>query len=148
MDAAAKETGSERVLDLDFIAEHTHGFAEFEAAVQAADWAELERRSGLTRKAMEAAAAVCARANAAMIAYGMGVTQQVSGVENVQMLVNLLLLRGNIGKPGAGILPIRGHSNLQGQRTVGITEKPELVPIDKLRALYGFEPPQKRDLIA
>ena len=76
----------------------------------------------------------------------MGMTQQVSGVENVQMLINLLLLRGNIGKPGAGILPIRGHSNVQGQRTVGITEKPELVPIDKLRDLYGFEPPQEKGL--
>ena len=62
------------------------------------------------------------------------------------MVVNLLLLRGNIGKPGAGVLPIRGHSNVQGQRTVGITEKPELVPIDKLKELYGFEPPQKKGL--
>ena len=62
------------------------------------------------------------------------------------MVVNLLLLRGNIGKPGAGVLPIRGHSNVQGQRTVGITEKPELVPIDKLKALYGFEPPQEKGL--
>ena len=58
------------------------------------------------------------------------------------MLVNLLLLRGNIGKPGAGICPVRGHSNVQGQRTVGITEKPELVPLDKLKELYGFEPPR------
>jgi molybdopterin-dependent oxidoreductase alpha subunit len=146
LDAAAKEAGRERVLDVDFIAEHTHGFAKFEAAARAADWLELERRSGLTRGAMEAAAAVYARAKAAMIAYGMGLTQQVSGVENVQMLVNLLLLRGNVGKAGAGILPIRGHSNVQGQRTVGITEKPELVPFDRLRALYGFEPPQDKGL--
>jgi len=144
LDAAAKEAGRERVLDVGFIAEHTHGLVEFEAAVQAADWSELERRSGLTRYAMEAAAAVYSRAKAAMIAYGMGLTQQVSGVENVQMLVNLLLLRGNIGKPGAGVLPIRGHSNVQGQRTVGITEKPKLVPMDKLRTLYGFEPPQEK----
>ena len=79
-----------------------------------------------------------------MIVYGMGITQQVGGVENVQMIVNLLLLRGNIGKPGAGILPVRGHSNVQGQRTVGITEKPELVPIDKLKELYGFEPPKEK----
>ena len=71
----------------------------------------------------------------------MGMTQHVNGVENVQMVVNLLLMRGNIGKPGAGVLPIRGHSNVQGQRTVGITEKPELVPNDKLKELYGFEPP-------
>jgi molybdopterin-dependent oxidoreductase alpha subunit len=95
---------------------------------------------------MEAAAAVYSRSKSAMIAYGMGLTQQIDGVENVQLVVNLLLLRGNIGKPGAGVLPIRGHSNVQGQRTVGITEKPELVPMDKLKVLYGFEPPQEKGL--
>ena len=74
----------------------------------------------------------------------MGLTQHVRGVENVAMLVNLLLLRGNIGRPGAGICPVRGHSNVQGQRTVGITEKPELVPLDKLAELFGFEPPRDK----
>jgi molybdopterin-dependent oxidoreductase alpha subunit len=72
----------------------------------------------------------------------MGLTQHKAGVENVQMFVNLLLLRGNIGKPGAGICPVRGHSNVQGQRTVGIAEKPELVPLDKLKEQYDFEPPR------
>jgi molybdopterin-dependent oxidoreductase alpha subunit len=146
MDDAARECGGARVIDSAFINQHTHGFAEFEKAVRNADWAELERRSGLTRRAIEAAAGVYAQADAAMIAYGMGLTQQVGGVENVQMLVNLLLLCGNIGKPGAGILPIRGHSNVQGQRTVGITEKPELVPNDRLKELYGFEPPMDKGL--
>jgi anaerobic selenocysteine-containing dehydrogenase len=74
----------------------------------------------------------------------MGLTQHRNGVQNVQMLVNLLHLRGNIGKPGAGICPVRGHSNVQGQRTVGVTEKPELAPLDKLKALYGFEPPRTK----
>ena len=146
LDDAARNAGEERILDVDFIAEHTHGFGEFEVAVRAADWGEIEHRSGLTRFAIEAAAAVYCRAKTAMIAYGMGLTQQVSGVENVQMVINLLLLRGNMGKPGAGVLPIRGHSNVQGQRTVGITEKPELVPMDKLRELYKFEPPQEKGL--
>jgi molybdopterin-dependent oxidoreductase alpha subunit len=144
MDDTARESGGERVMDIAFINQHAHGFAEFEKAVRDAEWAELERRSGLTRHAIQAAAGVYTQANAAMIAYGMGLTQQVGGVENVQMLVNLLLLRGNIGKPGAGILPIRGHSNVQGQRTVGITEKPDLVPNDKLKELYGFEPPKDK----
>jgi molybdopterin-dependent oxidoreductase alpha subunit len=76
----------------------------------------------------------------------MGLTQHRRGVENVQMVSNLLLLRGNIGKPGAGICPVRGHSNVQGQRTVGITEKPELVPNEKLKERYGFEPPQDKGL--
>jgi molybdopterin-dependent oxidoreductase alpha subunit len=146
MDDEGRETGGERILDLAFINEHTHGFGEFEKAVRGADWAELERRSGVTRQAIQTAAAVYARAKRAMIAYGMGLTQQVGGVENVQMIVNLLLLRGNIGKPGAGVLPVRGHSNVQGQRTVGITEKPELVPNDKLKELYGFEPPKDKGL--
>jgi molybdopterin-dependent oxidoreductase alpha subunit len=145
-DDAARESGGERVLDLAFIDEHTHGFAEFEKAVRETAWAELERRSGLTRQAITAAAAVYAQARSAMIAYGMGLTQQVGGVENVQMIVNLLLLRGNMGKPGAGVLPVRGHSNVQGQRTVGITEKPDLVPNDKLKELYGFEPPTEKGL--
>ena len=103
----------------------------------------LERESALTQTAMEAAAATYARANAAMAIYGMGLTQHRAGVETVQMLMNLLLLRGNIGKPGAGICPVRGHSNVQGQRTVGITEKPELIPMDVLAKQYGFEPPRE-----
>lgn len=145
-DDAARESGSERVLDLAFINEHTHGFEEFEQAVRHVNWTELERRSGLRRHTIQGAAAVYAQAKNAMVAYGMGLTQQVGGVENVQMIVNLLLLRGNVGKPSAGVLPVRGHSNVQGQRTVGISEKPELVPNDKLKELYAFEPPKEKGL--
>jgi molybdopterin-dependent oxidoreductase alpha subunit len=146
LDDLAKSGSGRRVLDSEFIAQHTHGFAEFEAFVRAASWDEIVARSGLAKSAIEDAATVYANAKAAMIAYGMGLTQQVSGVENVQMICNLLLMCGNMGKPGAGVLPIRGHSNVQGQRTVGITEKPKLAPTDKLRELYGFEPPQKKGL--
>ena len=138
LDDAVKKNGGASVLDRNFIAQHTDGFDDFEACVRSHNWPELEVDSGLTRSAMEAAAAVYARAQAAIVGYGMGMTQHVNGVENVQMVVNLLLMRGNIGKPGAGVLPIRGHSNVQGQRTVGITEKPNLVPSDKLKELYGF----------
>ena len=141
-DDAGQSSGGRRTLDAAFIAEHTHGFEAFAEVVRGAAWPDLEGRSGLTRKALEATAAVYARADAAMGIYGMGLTQHRKGVENVQMLVNLLLLRGNIGKPGAGICPVRGHSNVQGQRTVGITEKPELVPLDMLARQYGFEPPR------
>ena len=76
--------------------------------------------------------------------YGMGLTQHRYGIDNVRMLMNLLLLRGNIGRPGAGPGPVRRHSNVQGQRTVGITEKPELAPLDKLREQFGFEPPRTK----
>jgi molybdopterin-dependent oxidoreductase alpha subunit len=80
--------------------------------------------------------------DAVMMVYGMGLTQHVMGGHNIHMVVNLALLRGNIGKPGANICAVRGHSNVQGQRTVGITEKPGLVPLDKLAELYEFEPPR------
>jgi molybdopterin-dependent oxidoreductase alpha subunit len=83
-----------------------------------------------------------ANSKACLAVFGMGVTQQTQGVQNVQMISNLLLLRGNIGKPGGNIIPVRGHSNVQGQRTVGITEKPELVPLDQLARQFGFEPPR------
>jgi anaerobic selenocysteine-containing dehydrogenase len=98
------------------------------------------------RAELELAADTYAGASRAMLMYGMGITQHREAVRAIHMLTNLLLMRGNIGKPGAGICPIRGHSNVQGQRTVGITEKPEMVPNDKLRALYHFEPPMEKGL--
>ncbi|MBO1078562.1 FdhF/YdeP family oxidoreductase [Roseomonas haemaphysalidis] len=132
-----------KVLDHAFIQQHTHGFADFQDYARKSDWAEIERESGLTRAALESAARVYAAADGVVLVYGMGITQHRRGVEAVQMLVNLLLLRGNIGKAGAGICPVRGHSNVQGQRTVGITEKPELAPLDKLDQQYGFKSPRK-----
>jgi molybdopterin-dependent oxidoreductase alpha subunit len=146
LDDAAQVNGEARVLDQAFILRHTHGFEAFEAFVRAADWSDITRESGLGKAAIEAAAAVYARCDRVMGIFGMGLTQHRKGVDTIKMLVNLLLMRGNIGKDGAGILPVRGHSNVQGQRTVGITEKPELVPMDKLRELYGFEPPTEKGL--
>ena len=143
LDDAAQAAGRARMLDIDFIESHTDGFAAFERFARDADWTALERESGLRRDAMERAADVYAAAEKAIAVYGMGLTQQARGFDNVAMLVNLLLLRGNIGRDGTGITPVRGHSNVQGQRTVGISEKPELVPLDKLAKMYGFEPPRE-----
>ena len=140
--AASAQTHNRRVLDHDFIATHTHGFEAFAGYCRTADWAELEHVSGLTRAAMEDLAHIYAGADTCMALYGMGLTQHVAGTQGIHMVTNLLLLRGNIGKPGAGVCPIRGHSNVQGQRTVGITEKPELAPLDRLAEMYGFEPPR------
>jgi len=137
---------SERVLDVDFIAEHTDGYGAFEAAVRGFEWPEIERCSGLKREEIESAADVYANSRAVIACYGMGLTQHRSGVLAIQMLSNFLLMRGNIGKAGAGIFPVRGHSNVQGQRTVGITEKPELAPLDRLAAQYSFEPPRMKGL--
>ena len=145
-DDRAQAEGGPRAIDAAFIAEHCHGFDEFAQAVRATTWDEIEREAGLTQAQIEQAAGTYIRAKSVIGVYGMGLTQHRNGVQNVQMLVNLLLLRGNIGKPGAGICPVRGHSNVQGQRTVGITEKPELAPLDKLKELYGFEPPRDKGM--
>lgn len=145
-DDAAKAVGDSPVLDHDFIAQHTHDFPAFADKVRATEWPDIERESGLAPNALEEAARVYAKSKAVMAIYGMGLTQHVKGVENVRMVVNLLLLRGNIGKPGAGPTPVRGHSNVQGQRTVGITEKTELAPVEKLKELYGFDPPTEKGL--
>nr|WP_314584444.1 FdhF/YdeP family oxidoreductase [uncultured Pseudomonas sp.] len=143
-DDLAREQGQPAVLDHAFIAEHCHGFADFCEWLQRQEWPQLERQSGLTRSALEAAAAVYGRCQKVIGIYGMGLTQHRHGVETIQMLTNLLLMRGNIGKPGAGICPVRGHSNVQGQRTVGITEKPELAPLEQLGKRFGFVPPQDK----
>jgi molybdopterin-dependent oxidoreductase alpha subunit len=140
LDDAAQADGGQRVLDHDFIQQHTHGFDDFAAFCKQIDWTLIERKSGLRRAAIESVAKIYAGSNAVILNYGMGITQHKHGVETVKMLVNFLLLRGNIGKPGAGISPVRGHSNVQGQRTVGISEKTKLVPLDKLAELYHFEP--------
>ena len=145
-DDDAVRTGATRVIDAAFIAEHTHGFDVFATYTRQTGWDAIERESGLTRASLEDAASVFAGARAVIGIYGMGLTQHRKGVQNVQMVSNLLLLGGHIGRPGAGICPVRGHSNVQGQRTVGISEKPELVPLDKLASLYGFEPPREKGL--
>lgn len=140
-DAVAK--GAKRVLDTQFIEEHTTGFDDFLGTVRETEWADIERESGLTRVALEAAGAIYVAAEKVIGVYGMGLTQHTHGALNIAMLVNLLLMRGNIGRPGAGCCPVRGHSNVQGQRTVGIAEKAHLVPLDKLAKLFDFNPPTK-----
>ena len=146
LDDAARETGRPRVLDVDFIETHCHGFDEFERFVRQADCDEIVRCSGLPRDELEHVGRVYAKAEKVIGNYGMGLTQHRHGIENVQMLVNLLLMRGMMGKPGAGISPIRGHSNVQGQRTVGITEKLKLIPVEEFEEFYGFTVPKEDGL--
>src|SRR3954467_13755988 len=144
-DDHAKAQGK-RVLDVPFLEQHTYGLAEFEAKVRSTSWEEIEAASGLSRATIEGAAQVYVEADRIIAIYGMGLTQHVHGFENVGMLVNMLLLKGNIGRDGTGISPVRGHSNVQGQRTVGISEKPELVPLEKLAKQFGFEPPREKGM--
>ncbi|MDX6039959.1 FdhF/YdeP family oxidoreductase [Scandinavium lactucae] len=129
------------VLDAEFIRTHTEGFEDFAADIRATRWDAIERESGLTRAQLESVATAYAKSNATIITYGMGVTQHNKGTANVRLIADLLLMRGNIGKPGAGICPLRGHSNVQGNRTVGITEKPTPTFLSRLEEVFGFTPP-------
>lgn len=143
VDTESTARGGPGVLDHAFIAEHCSEFEAFRALALATEWAEIERHAGLARSDLEAAAQVYIDAPRTIAVYGMGLTQHVHGSQSIGMLVNLLMLKGNIGRPGTGISPVRGHSNVQGQRTVGMSEKPELVPLDKLAEMFAFEPPRE-----
>ena len=134
------------VLDIDFIEQHTSGFEEMKAHVEAMGWEEIERESGLTREDLGQAAQIYVEAHRSIAMYGMGITQHVHGFDNLAALTNLWLLKGNVGRDGTGISPVRGHSNVQGQRTVGISEKPELVPLDRIARQFGFDPPREEGL--
>jgi molybdopterin-dependent oxidoreductase alpha subunit len=138
----ALEAGRGGVLDHAFIAEHTQGFDALAADLEATGWADIEAESGLRRAELEQVAEAYASSTAAIVAYGMGITQHNTGTANVKLIANLLLMRGNIGKPGAGICPLRGHSNVQGNRTVGISEKPTEAFLQRLEQVFGFTPPR------
>jgi molybdopterin-dependent oxidoreductase alpha subunit len=142
LDAAALGAGKPSILDLDFIQQHTTGFESFRDKVLATSWDDIEYHSGLKRADLEAAADVYAAAERVIAVYGMGLTQHVHGSQSIQTVVSLMLMRGNLGREGAGMTPVRGHSNVQGQRSVGMSEKPELVPLDKLAEQYDFDPPR------
>lgn len=129
-------------IDRAFIDQHTNGFEALAADLQQTEWADIERVSGLTRADLERVAEAYVKSKATIIPYGMGITQHAKGTYNVQQIANLLLLRGNFGKPGAGICPLRGHSNVQGDRTVGITEKPNAALLAGIERAFGFKPPE------
>jgi molybdopterin-dependent oxidoreductase alpha subunit len=142
-DAASLAEGGPGVLDRDFIAEHTQGFDGLRAQIEATPWSTIEALSGLPRADLAQAADIYIKARRVILCYGMGITQHVHGTETVQQIANLLLLRGNIGREGAGICPLRGHSNVQGDRTVGVTEKPSKSLLDGMEKRFGFRPPEK-----
>jgi molybdopterin-dependent oxidoreductase alpha subunit len=134
------------VIDHAFVESHTKGFDSFVADLDATSYESVEAASGLSRAEFETAARVYADSKATIICWAMGLTQQRNAVDNVIACSNLALLKGNIGKPGAGLCPVRGHSNVQGDRTVGITNRPRTMLIDGLRRVFGFEPPKDHGL--
>ncbi|MGF9565011.1 FdhF/YdeP family oxidoreductase [Neorhizobium sp. BT27B] len=128
------------VLDRVFIAEHTTGYDELRSEVKASSWESILEVSGLSREDFDRAADVYIHATSVIVCYGMGLTQHENGTANVQQIANLLMLRGNLGRKGAGICPVRGHSNVQGDRTVGITEAPNASLLDGMEKAFGFRP--------
>ncbi len=132
----------EAVIDWDFIRAHTTGLEAVRDEASAQTWADIVEASGVSEDQIRRVAEIYIRSRATMLCYGMGLTQHQEGSRLLQQTVNLMLLRGNFGKPGAGIAPIRGHSNVQGDRTVGIDEQPSQAYLDRLREVFGFEPPR------
>src|ERR1700694_1775952 len=144
LDAKSLADGGPGVLDRDFIKNHTTGRGALLADLDATSWDAIEGASGLSRSDIEFAGNIYARAERVIINYGMGITQHRHGTGNVQQIANLLMLRGNIGRRGAGISPLRGHSNVQGDRTVGITEIPNDELLNGIARVFGFEPPRDK----
>ncbi|MFD4869188.1 FdhF/YdeP family oxidoreductase [Streptomyces sp. NPDC058412] len=125
-----------------FIREHTHGYESFAAAAKEADWAETLTATGLTRPEIEQALAMVLASERTIVCWAMGLTQHKHAVATIREVVNLLLLRGNIGRPGAGVCPVRGHSNVQGDRTMGIFERPAPAFLDALDKEFGITSPR------
>jgi molybdopterin-dependent oxidoreductase alpha subunit len=142
--AGAGRPGS--VIDLDFVERYTYGFEDWAAHVRDLDWDDVLASTGLTRVQIEQAAEMFLRSSKTVVCWAMGITQHRNAVATIKEIVNVALAQGNIGKPGAGLCPVRGHSNVQGDRTMGIWEKlPEHFG-DALRDEFGFEPPRRRGL--
>ncbi|MCX5014537.1 FdhF/YdeP family oxidoreductase [Streptomyces sp. NBC_00555] len=134
--------GAGGATDEAFIAEHTHGYEEFAAAAKEADWAETLTATGLTRPEIEQALAMILASKRTIVCWAMGLTQHKHAVATIREVVNLLLLRGDIGRPGAGVCPVRGHSNVQGDRTMGIFERPAPAFLDALDKEFGITSPR------
>jgi len=130
-------------LDREFIERHTTGFEAFRAALDAEPWDALVAESGIERAEMRELAVLYAASRATIACWAMGLTQHRFGVANVQEVMNLLLLRGNVGKPGAGPCPVRGHSNVQGDRTMGVWERPSAAFLERLGREFAFAPPRE-----
>jgi molybdopterin-dependent oxidoreductase alpha subunit len=143
---AGGPSGPGTVLDRDFIEHYTQGFEAYRSAAAALEWTDVERVSGLPEQQIRRVAKLMAESKGNIVCWAMGLTQHKHSVAMLRDVVNLLLLRGDIGKPGAGLCPVRGHSNVQGDRTVGIWEKMPDAFHDRLDAEFGFSSPRKPGL--
>jgi molybdopterin-dependent oxidoreductase alpha subunit len=125
-----------------FVRDQTTGWDDFRSALEAQEWEPLIEQSGIAREQMRRVAEMLAKTDRIIACWAMGLTQHKNAVGTIQEIVNLLLMRGAIGKPGAGACPVRGHSNVQGDRSVGIWERPRQEFLDSLERNFGFRPPQ------
>ncbi|MFG3344753.1 FdhF/YdeP family oxidoreductase [Streptomyces sp. NPDC048018] len=130
-------------VDEEFVGAHTHGYEEFAAAAKAADWDETLAATGLSRAEIERALEMVLASERTIVCWAMGLTQHKHAVPTIREVVNFLLLRGNIGRPGAGVCPVRGHSNVQGDRTMGIFERPAAAFLDALDKEFGITSPRR-----
>ena len=135
--------GEKGLFDDDFIAKYTEGVEAYLAAVDATDWAHIEQQSGLSEQQLREAAAIYQSSERVICSWAMGLTQHKHSVDIIREIVNLQLLFGQLGKKGAGLCPVRGHSNVQGNRTMGIHEKPAKAFLDSLGKHFNFEPPRE-----
>ncbi|WP_460772403.1 FdhF/YdeP family oxidoreductase [Microbacterium sp. GXF7504] len=140
LEVEAREGG---VVDQDFVRAYTSGFEAYRDAMAAASWPELETATGLSEAELREIAEAVRASSATIVCWAMGLTQHKHSVPTLREVVNVLLLQGNIGRPGAGVCPVRGHSNVQGDRTVGIYEKPSDAFLDALAAEFSFAPPRE-----
>ena len=140
---AEEERHPGTVLNHEFIARHTTGFEDLVAALRVIEWSEVVEQSGVSQLRIEEAARIFIDSNRTIFCWAMGLTQHRNAVANIQEIVNLMLMRGQIGMPGAGLCPVRGHSNVQGDRTMGIWESPPDAFLDRLGYEFNFEPPRK-----
>jgi len=139
----AEEKAPGTVFDLPFIKEHTAGYGEFIAQVKKYSLDYLTAACGVPLEQLKQVADVLKAKSKIIVCWAMGITQHKNAVGTIQEIVNLLLLKGSIGKPGAGTCPVRGHSNVQGDRTVGIFEKPSEALLNQIQKVYGFDPPRE-----
>jgi molybdopterin-dependent oxidoreductase alpha subunit len=129
-------------LDREFIETYTEGFEAVRRSLERFSWEEIVDQAGVAKELIEKAAQIFVESERTIFCWAMGLTQHKNAVANIQEIVNLMLLRGQIGKPGAGLCPVRGHSNVQGDRTVGIWERPPVAFLDRLGHEFNFEPPR------
>ncbi len=142
-DDAALAEGKPSILDREFLRTHTAELEAYRVAVDSTSWEEIEDQSGLLRSSLERAAKIYMESERVICTWAMGITQHRHSVITIREITNFMLLRGNIGRPGAGLCPVRGHSNVQGDRTVGINERPPVAFLDALEKEFGFDVPRE-----